>query len=89
MPNIKIGDLVMVVKPMFCGCNMASRHIGQMHTVSGFKLTIPVCGVCLEKSSTPLLIAICGDVLREVSVLKKIDPLPEDETINEDLEVSA
>jgi hypothetical protein len=33
MSNIKVGDLVMVVKPNFCGCNNSSMPTGSVFEV--------------------------------------------------------
>ena len=68
---IKVGDLVMVVRPKSCGC--ADNQIGTVHVVSGFYASChcPSCKIHHYQNSAMLdgkWFAI------PVSRLKRIDP---------------
>jgi hypothetical protein len=87
MPNIKIGDLVIVVSQP-CKC---TYHIGKIFKVDTLEVAGLWCSKC-KWSSKEIQINCAGsyaELILPINCLKKIDPLPEDETIDEDLEVSA
>jgi hypothetical protein len=77
MSDIKVGDLVMVVKPIHC-CG-GTTSIGRVFVVQAIAIARGVCGNCLT-NHPPMPVAFINDWFRyDIPRLIKIDPpaLPE------------
>ena len=71
---IKVGDLVMVVKPTTC-CGYAGA-IGSVHVVTGMHHAY-VCRACDATVITPVALIDGQFEARELTRLKRIPPLEE------------
>lgn len=81
MSEIKVGDLVVVVKPQPC-CG-SSRAIGRIHTVHGIARTPFTCTECWTSGVDDLV--LYGDFSgTSISCVRKIEPLEDPETIEID-----
>ena len=75
---IKAGDLVVVILPAPCCGNRGP--VGKIGTVGRMNRNPTVCGACLRVTQGDLVAEILPfGRFCEVSRLKRIDPLPEDE----------
>jgi len=80
LSDITVGDLVVVVRPLSCGCTHA---IGFPFTVLEIRRAGATCTNCHIYGET--LLARCDeDGWFDVSALKKIDPLAEAEPVEEE-----
>ena len=86
MSDIKVGDLVMVVRAAMC-CN-SPKHIGRIYTVSGFYHGCK-CQQCGQNAWTPSALINGKWSAFPLNELKRIDPLPESESVDEKDEVTA
>ena len=80
--EIKVGDLVMVVKPKTC-CG-SPKSIGRIHTVTGF-YEICQCDACGYINHTTCAMVDGKHEARPLSVLKKINPPPIKESIEREV----
>lgn len=86
MSEIKAGDLVMVVKPQPC-CGDA-RCVGTIYRVVSVEVMKGWCLMC-GRSLDALFARESPAFGCYVGVLKRIDPLPELESLDEPAEVTA
>lgn len=91
MSEIKVGDLVVIIKPIAC-CGYSSG-IGRIFRVSEFTKgkAGDVCPYCHSRKPaiTIALFEGNGHIGAEISRLKKLDPPTEDETVSTDTEITA
>lgn len=84
--NIKVGDLVMIVKRTPC-CNKGT--VGAVFTVAGFDSAILVlCAHCGHAMVSPDCVVADRGSLVLTSRLRKIDPLTEPEHIEQPEELT-
>lgn len=76
MSEIKVGDLVVVVKPTLC-CGRG-ESVGKIFTVTGFRKD-HLC-VCGDRSSGTYAVMDDGFNRRAIARLRRIPPLSELET---------
>lgn len=86
MSNIKPGDLVMVVKPVGCGCTKSYTNVGKIFTVTKIFESNGKCAYCLKFHGDKIS-ARNKDGLIQLSRLIKIDPPPISEDTTEDLKL--
>jgi len=88
MSDIKVGDLVMVVKPQLC-CGHAGR-IGSVFTVTDAMVSFAICGDCgRADNKVPLIYGHSEGYAVHAARLVKIDPPSMPETIETQDEVTA
>jgi len=81
---IKVGDLVMVVKPVPCGCKSAYKFIGMIGTVISLDTDKGYCGACGAEFGVSEFAEITKGQFVRISRLIKIDPPAlQDETTTE------
>jgi hypothetical protein len=85
--NIKVGDLVMVVKPSSCCGNTLT--IGDTFTVTSIDSYPSICGHCLKETKEYVVGGNSRGSLAAVNRLIKIDPpaLPESLECEKELSV--
>ena len=84
--TIRVGDLVMVVKPRQCGCDSTLGHVFRVrHIRPGDYPTCATCGKYNGSDGVPIAEWDDGSGVSELSRLIKIDPpaLPESVTTDE------
>lgn len=88
---IKVGDLVMVVKPPPCGC---TRTVGWIFTVQSFGRWTGYCNSC--KSGYPISVMaesgipwVLNTYAFSLDRLKRIPPLSELDDVKQDEEITA
>lgn len=82
MKPISVGDLVMVVRPLECGCTHA---IGYPFTVLAITRSDATCTECLKYHENILLARLDDEGWLDVSALQRIDPLKEQEPVREEI----
>ena len=80
--EIKVGDLVQVIKPNFCGCN---GSVGRIASVIRIRISrdIARCTKCksLKRTGKILLADLNNGKTHAIHRLKKIEPLKDDDVI--------
>lgn len=74
MSEIKVGDLVMTIRPMSCGCGV----LGYTFEVEKIEIAGSYCEHCGSSDREELIAVLADGSCVELCRLKKIDP-PSDE----------
>lgn len=90
MSDIKVGDLVMIVKLASC-CGKPSDHLGRVVTVTKVDVATGVCGGCGDVQPNQLGVYFGNGLRIQRYRVVKIDPPAEGDSLptRADLEVTA
>ena len=87
--DIKPGDLVMVVKPLPCGCKGSRQSIGRVFVVARLSTEKSYCAYCKEPFGVITKANTADGVNYRLTRLIKIDPPKQPETVERHDEVTA